>query len=402
MMKRIAVLVLIAILTLALGESALAAEFSFGGSCTFKYSNDLGPSWYSGYHQADQSAIGWLSLTMTSKKTFSPKGSAYFQLLLEPTWYTEEAGGPTVLEPDTEVWSINFGYTYNFSDSLSFTIMKDKAGVDLSKGLLTGDDWGEKVKLTAKYGNPIGASDKLRGSTGSNALLKLDAKPIEGLSLTVAVDPLPDEAVFGGPRYLLKGEYVGDGFKIGGGYGHGILEITGYPGGTAGYDIFDDYDLYAEVSPIEGLTVYAEYAMDYNQNEVAHLGQYLLKASYSWYPFTVNLMYANVDNDEAVKNPLNVYQADKIYKKKSIDLAVDYKLRDDLTLSGGLAYGPDALADVFAKAKYGPYTATVSYDYAGEAVSLYGAYKFDGTNSIEAGYNLKTGIYELMLYLSLW
>lgn len=413
-MKRFTTLVLAGLMILALGTGALAAELSFGGTFTIKYSNDGGPSWLGNDppKQTDQSVAGWFTLSATAAKNFGANASAYLKLLLEPNWQTEEIGGPLILS-SREVWSINYGYTYKFSPAFSLTAMKDKEGVALSNGLLVGDDWGDtdKVKFTANPGNPYCEDgNHLRGSTGSSVILKTDLKPAPGFTVTAALDPFPNEAVFGGPRYLLKGEYITQGFKIGGGYGHGILAISGYPSdctdsaygsSDAEYDVFDDYDLYAEVS-FSGLSIYGEIARE-NSGKTP-MDEHLLKITYIG-PFEATLLYANVDDDGGITAGDRTdlpFRGDKVYRAESIDLAVNYKI-GHLTLGGGTALDRDFLImDVFAKLAYGRFTAVASYDFVNDTLSLYGACKIDGTNSIELGYNLDSGVYEVKLYVSMW
>lgn len=326
----------------------------------------------------------WWELQATSYKNFSDNSQAYLQVKA-----TADATIPFVS---------GFGYTYKVNDGLSFTARNDAGGEYLTDGqvIANGCDWRDLSK-GVNFNNKMFV-DKTE--------VKMDAVPFQGFNLTVAYSPEGPTRLSGygvlPEQYLIKGKYTADTFNVGFGYTNTQKGYT--EGGSGGYLTQNLnrplYGVYGEIFPNANQKYYWEYIDG---------SAFLTKATLTFDPYTLKATYGNDMWYQKV--------GQRTYLPNTLDCELDYALSDTKTLIGGMAYylgtNYDGLANATAGITIGRLTAEVYYDFGGVIIpvmgvdgkastSIIGKYNLDGTNTLEANYNLDKQILNARLYIRFW
>lgn len=326
----------------------------------------------------------WWELQAISYKNFSDNSQAYLQVKATA---------------DTTVPFVSgFGYTYKVNDGLSFTARNDANGEYLTDGqvITNGCDW-RNLSRGVNFNNKIFVE---------KTEVKMDAVPFPGFNLTVAYSPEGPTRLAGygvlPEQYLIKGKYTADTFSVGFGYTN---TQDGYTeGGKTEYFKQNPnrplYGIYGEIFPDANQKYYWEYIDG---------GSYLAKANVTFDPFTFKATYGNDMWYQKV--------GQRDYLPNSLDCELDYALSNTKTLIGGIAYyvgtDHDGLANATAGVTIGRFTAEVCHDFGGVAIpimnidgtastSIIGKYNLDGTNTLEANYNLDKQILNARLYIRFW
>lgn len=366
-MKKLLGLVLAVALVLGFAATTHAAD-TYIGICF-----EIG--WGSGL--ADNTWF-WGEVDFSASAKIGEHGSVFvyfYNEIYEDSWWFGDHYTEDMFDGDLSD-NLSFGYTYKINDQFSVSALA--GGKEALSGQLAGDDdWfklfhGDNVINWGDYYTDWTPEKVIEGR------LKLVATPMEGLSITAAIEPSDMD-------FLIKGEFSGEIFKVGAGYISGFV-----PFGPADAEIrvyTTVYNVYGEVMPVDGLKIYGEYISD---------GSYLLRGTYAMDPFTFAVMYSNCDNGD-----------DFDYAADTLDFAVDYALSDTMTLSGGLAYdvaGSAGLVDVWGKVTFGNAYFMVTDYLNAPAIVLEAGYKLDGSGSslVYGWYDITNSEYYFGIYSEIW
>lgn len=339
-MRKILVTVVTVLTVLFAGSAAFAVDVVLGGEFTLKYGESL---------TTDESALHWWEFQVNSYKHFD-KGTAYLKMKATPSSMPRITG---------------YGYTYEFHDRLSVTAKNDADGELLaeSRVITAGYDWKDDYYLVNNNHRMF----------VNKTVVRIDSSPLPGFSTTLAVVP---------EQYLLKGEYKGAWYKVGG----------GYTNTTAGYSegIIQNrplYCVYGEIFPAGGLNVYGEFMEG---------RRFLIAGNYSYYPWSSVVTYSNLRYEKT---------GQPSYKADTLDIGLAYELSYILSLKGGIAYylkDEPGLATAYFGVALSPWELKILKDFDAEETLLLLGCLIDGTNSLSGEYNFNTGQYSVALYVNMW
>jgi hypothetical protein len=348
---------------------------------------------------SDQSFIPWWELNTYYNKSFGEHSSVYLRLRV--SGYAESPSNLT-----GTVALASYGYNYNINDQLSLAAREDTDGDPLAdtEVLNNGYDWFYTFKASD---GKVYTTDMHNSPFQNRIETKMTTTVLKNLNLTLAYAP-ENGNQYGPEQYLVKFKYSGKGFIIGGGYTN---TNEGY---ANSYDqIRPTYALSGTLSAIPHVELYGEYLEhDY----------YLMKGSAKFDPFTLKVTYGDVTHSR-IGNPL--YMAD------TVDCELDYALSAKTKIITGVAEYVNTDHDGLALANLGlstgPLTVGVQHDFKAEPLSpteaddlgtynpdmvnvstlspdttrLMAKYELEGSNTLEAEYNLQQKTYFMMLHVGL-
>lgn len=375
MMRKILLTILGLVMILSFSTAAYAetgTKVELGGEFQLGLWGDESTSW-----NDDATWAGWFSLKTTVNKDFGDN-SAFLAVIVEPSvpWdYPCTSGGADF---DT-VYKISYGYTWKINDRWSVALGEFNDWITVTDGIIHGDDaWSG----TYVWGDP-----------GQGLTAKVDANPIDGLTLMGLIRPVQGD-------YLVKAAYEGDGFRI----GADVNNVSSGWDGTS-WDIWGEFSLF-------DIRFYADLcALNDPGRTVDQPYLYLVKAEYTMNPYTFKVKYANDWGDWG------------FYEPNTIEMGVDYDLSDRLTLFGGAAYRvknttgwviPDeagftehtdstGISTAWIGASYGDWTMqlNVKTDHDND-LSLSVGYDFDDVNTVELAYDLDTHSWSITAFIDMY
>jgi|GEM_PF-3145445 len=342
MKKKFWVLFTVIVMIFSFIATAQATDVTLGGTLYFRFED-------SAEGVNNLSRVDFFRINVATRKSFG-KADAYMEIQTQT--YIPDAGSTN------KYWNIyNYGYNYNFSNTLGTGVLYHTEGVTLADGWL-GADW-DWLNVRAFESQPV---------------VKFVAQPFSGLSAGLYLESEKME-------YILKGEYLAPKFRAGAGYSNAENLV-----GLDQSEIDHYYNVYAEVYPAPGVKVYGDYLAD---------GKFLFDAVMAFAPVTLSVLYSNEDK---------VQFGHEVFAADTADISVDYAFSRETSVTGGAVYDTAGaeLAAVYGRYNFRPGYAGIKQDFTLSETHICGGYNIDGSNTLEGDYNINTGAWWIAMVVGLW
>lgn len=340
MVKKLVAVCISLLMVILLSAASFASDLKLGGNFTLKFT---------GLPLNDQSTVNWWEFQAYTYKNFGDN-VAFLKAKATPS----------------NIFGISaYGYTYKVNNRLSLTAANDVDGEMLADSRVMSDAYSWKDPLhQLNLNNRMFVRQTYLKATGDFA---------NGLKGTVAVAP---------GQFLVKGQYSNNGVKIGGGFTN---TRNGYKDGDASKRAL--YDVYAEVTPVNNLTLYGEYLEG---------KRYFVQGDYRLEPFTATVKWGNIGQ----VNPGEVG-----FIPETIDGSLEYAFSVLGSVKGGVAYyltNHPGYARAYGGLTFGPAAVDVNYDFYVKETIIGGSYTIDGSSNLFADYNVQKHQWNLGLKVDMW